>query len=137
MSIDQDILNKLYKPNKVKDFTDILDTSPRPIKPVVTVEDAKQKYITRYFIRQVTDKNYVMEIDNTQYEQFSENPLYTTVEIKWKIVGKKESIKKSEYVIIPGVEEQNKNAVIDADLTFGGLRRYITNYLEYWFAEDV
>jgi len=137
MSIDQDTLNKLYKPSKAKNIAEFLETSPRVVKPVVTVEDAKQKYITRYFIRQVTDKNYVMEIDSTQYEQFSENPLYITVEVKWKIVGKKESIKKSQYVVIPGVEEQNKNAVIDADLTFGGLRRYITNYLEYWFAEDV
>lgn len=136
MTIDTNTLNKLYTPSKAKSIVDILQKSPQQVLPVVTSGDVGQKYIIRYFIRSVTDKDYIVEIDDTQYQQFLDNPLYVTTEIKWKIVGKRETIKKSQYVIVPGVEEQNKNAVLQADLTFGGLNRYITNYLEYWFAEE-
>lgn len=136
MTIDINTLNKLYTPSKAKSIVDILQKSPQQVLPVVTSGDVEQKYLMRYFIRSVTDKNYIIEIDSAQYQQFLDNPLYVTTEIKWKIVGKRETIKKSQYVIVPGVEEQNRNAVIQADLTFGGLKRYITNYLEYWFAEE-
>jgi len=135
MTIDTTILNSLYKRAQARQITEILEQSPVFTRPTVTLNDVERKYMTRYFIRPVNDPNYIVEIDSTQYEQFVDNPRYITTEIKWKIIGKKESIKKSEYVVVSGVEEQNRNAVSQADLTFGGLQRYITNYLEFWFSE--
>jgi hypothetical protein len=38
---------------------------------------------------------------------------------------------------VNGVEDVNRRTVLDADLTFGGLLKYITSYVEYWFAEEV
>jgi hypothetical protein len=132
--IDEELLKKLYKDSE-EELRDTIDKLPTPALPVVTQEDASKKFIVRYFVRQVNDQMYVTEIDKTQYEDLKENPRFITTTIKWKIVGKKETIKHSSGANLYGVEDQNRITVADADLTFGGLRRYISSYLEYWVSE--
>lgn len=132
--IDKEILSKLYKENE-KELEEQLQQTPIPVAPVVTQLEAKTGYFIRYFIRQVTDKDYVVEIDKKQYERLKSNPRFMVTTVKWKIIGKKETIKYNTGVNLHGVEEINRIAVANADLTFGGLRKYITNYLEYWIAE--
>lgn len=132
--IDEELLNKIYKKDEVS-LKEILDKMPVPKLPIITQRDVENKYITRYFVRLVNDRDYVVEVDKTQYEEFKENPRFLTTQIKWKIVGKKETLKMNTGINLYGVEDQNKILVADADLTFGGLHRYITNYLGYWVAE--
>lgn len=132
--IDDDIIKKLYKESE-QELRDTIDKMPIPTAPIVTQEDANVGYITRYFIRQVNDQVYVTEIDKTQYEDLKENPRFTTTTVKWKIIGKKETLRHTSGANLYGVEDQNRIAVADADLTFGGLRRYISSYLEYWVSE--
>lgn len=134
--IDTKLLHLLYKSNEQELLT-ILDAMPNPVIPVVTQTDALEGFITRYFIHQVTDVNFILEVDKYQYEKFKENPRFAVTKIKWKIVGKKETIILNNNVNVYGVEDLNKIAVANVDLTFRGLRNYITNYLEYWFAEEV
>jgi hypothetical protein len=134
--IDTDLIQKLYKSDEQR-LTDILDKMPSQVLPIVTQSDAKNKFITRYFVRQVTDKDFIVEVDNSQYEEFKENPRFITTEIRWKIVGKKQNMTLLNGVTIYGVEDTNRVVVSEADLTFGGLLKYITSYLEYWFAEEV
>lgn len=134
--IDTDLLQKLYKSNE-RQLTDILDKIPSQVLPTLTQADAKNGFITRYFVRQVTDKNFIVEVDNSQYEEFKENPRFVTTTVKWKIVGKKQNMTLSNGSKIFGVEDTNRVVVSEADLTFGGLLKYITSYLEYWFAEEV
>jgi hypothetical protein len=133
--IDEELLSKIYKKDEVP-LKEILDKMPVPKLPIITQRDVENKYIIRYFVRLVNDKDYVVEVDKGQYEEFSENPRFITTQIKWKIIGKKETLKLISGINIHGVEDQNKILVADADLTFGGLRRYITNYLGYWIAEN-
>jgi len=132
--IDEELLGKIYKKDEVS-LKEILDKMPVPKLPIITQRDVENKYITRYFVRLVNDKDYVVEIDKVQYEEFKENPRFVTTQLKWKIVGKKETVKMNTGINLYGVEDQNKILVADADLTFGGLHRYITNYLGYWVAE--
>ena len=134
--IDADLLQKLYKSDE-RQLTDILDKMPLQVLPTVTQTDAKNGFIIRYFVRQVTDKNFIVEVDNSQYEEFKENPRFVTTTVKWKIVGKKQNMTLSNGSKIFGVEDANRVVVSEADLTFGGLLKYITSYLEYWFAEEV
>lgn len=134
--IDTKLLQKLYKSDEQR-LTRILDEMPTQSLPIVTQSDAKNKFITRYFVRQVTDKDFIVEVNNTQYEELKENPRFVTTQIKWKIVGKKQSMTLLNGVVISGVEDTNRVVVSEADLTFGGLLKYITSYLEYWFAEEV
>jgi hypothetical protein len=136
MTIDTKLLQSLYKSNE-QQLTDILDKMPSQVLPTVTQTDAKEGFIIRYFVRQVTDKNFVVEVDNNQYQEFKENPRFVTTTVKWKIVGKKQNMTLSNGVTIFGVEDANRVTVSEADLTFGGLLIYITSYVEYWFAEEV
>lgn len=132
--IDKELLSKIYKKDEIT-LEEMLDKTPVPKLPIVTQQDVKNKYITRYFVRLVNDKDYIVEVDKTQYQNFKENIRFLTTEIKWKIVGKKETDKLNTGINIHGVEDQNRITVADADLTFGGLSRYIMNYLEYWVSE--
>jgi hypothetical protein len=134
--IDIDLIQKLYKSDEQR-LTRILDEMPTQSLPIVTQTDAKNGFITRYFVRQVTDKGFIVEVDNSQYEELKENPRFVTTTVKWKIVGKKQNMTLLNGVTIYGVEDTNRVVVSEADLTFGGLLKYITSYLEYWFAEEV
>ena len=134
--IDIDLLQKLYKSDEQR-LTRILDEMPTQSLPIVTQTDAKNGFIIRYFVRQVTDKGFIVEVDNSQYEELKENPRFVTTTVKWKIVGKKQNMTLLNGVTIYGVEDTNRIVVSEADLTFGGLLKYITSYLEYWFAEEV
>jgi hypothetical protein len=134
--INTDLLEKLYKSDEQR-LTNILDIMPTQVLPIVTQTDAKNKFIMRYFVRQVTDKNFIVEVDNSQYTDFKENPRFVTTQIQWKIVGKKQDMVLSNGITMIGVEHMNRIVVSEADLTFGGLLKYITSYLEYWFAEEV
>lgn len=134
--IDADLIQKLYKSDEQR-LTRILDEMPAQSLPIVTQTDAKNGFIIRYFVRQVTDKGFIVEVDNSQYEELKENPRFVTTTVKWKIVGKKQNMTLLNGVTIYGVEDTNRVVVSEADLTFGGLLKYITSYLEYWFAEEV
>lgn len=133
--IDRELLIKLYKNNE-RELTEQLQQTPSVVLPIVTQLDARNGYIMRYFVRQVNDKDYVLEVDKKQYENFKSNPRFIVASVKWKIVGKKETVKYNTGTNLFGVEDINRIAVANADLTFGGLRRYITNYLEYWISEN-
>jgi hypothetical protein len=134
--IDTELLRQLYRSNE-DELMRTLDETPTPMPPVITQSDVREGFVIRYFIHQVTDNTFILEIDKYQYEHFKENPRFAVTKIKWKIVGKKETIALNNNVNIHGVEDLNKIAVANVDLTFRGLRNYITNYLEYWFAEEV
>jgi hypothetical protein len=134
--IDQQLLQSLYKSDEQR-LTNILDKMPSPALPTVTQSDAKNGFIMRQFVRQVTDKDFIVEVDANQYTEFKENPRFVTTQIKWKIIGKKQNMTLLNGVTIYGVEDANRVVVSEADLTFGGLLKYITSYLEYWFAEEV
>jgi len=134
MPINLSLARKVYPESDETDFQ-FLERLPDAYKPFITVEDAKNKYFTRYFIRVVNDKNYIVEVDQRNYEVFKKNPRFVATTVVWQIVGKKETVKTPSGATIYGVEDFNRRSVSEADLTFGGLNKYITNYLEYWFSE--
>jgi len=131
--INQDLLTLL---SQKKQIEQILEPMPQTVRPTITQSDADNGFIIRYFIRQVNDKTFVVEVNNSQYERFKDNPRFIGVEVKWKIVGKLETTKLPNGINLFGTREQNKITVADADLTFGGLRNYITDYGEFWLREN-
>lgn len=132
--IDKELLNKLYK-KKEQELNNILEPMPQTVPPVVTQTDAESGYLTRYFTRSVTDEDYIVEIDKKQHQILKNNPRFVTTTIKWKIKGQKETMRMQNGINLYGVEDINRIAVANADLTFGGLRKYITSYMEYWISE--
>lgn len=132
--LDDKVVKELYK-NKEQDFKDLLNINPSSVSPIVTQKDAKNGYIMRYFIRPVNDLSAIFEIDKNQYENLKTNARFISATVKWKIVGKKETYVLSNGVSIYGVQDMNKIEVANVDLKFGGLRNYISDYLEFWFSE--
>lgn len=133
--IDENLINTLYKDNSIR-LKLILEPIPQKVKPIVIQQDVLDGYIIRYFVRQVNDINYIVEVDEQQYTKFKSNPRFIVTKFKWKIVGKKETVYLDVGVNIYGVEDMNRIEVANKDLTFGGLKRYISDYLEYWVAES-
>jgi hypothetical protein len=138
MPIDDELNQKLYsgKPEGTS-FPKILTQSPFSVPPIVTRQDFNDGFLMRYFIRSVTDSTYILEIDNTQFENFKENPRFVVTSLRWKIVGKKETQINSMGIKNIGVKDYNILETSKTDLTFGGLKRYITDYLQFWLAETI
>jgi len=132
--LDSRVVDELYK-KKESDLKDLLNINPYPARPVVTQQDAKAGYLTRYFIRPVNDASTIMEIDKTQYENLKSNVRFVSISVKWRIVGKKETKMFATGVNIYGVGDMNRIEVANADVTFGGLKNYISDYLDFWFSE--
>ena len=132
--IDSELLQKIYS-TKAAEYTRFIDKMPSQTKPIITQQDVLNKYVIRYFLRIVNDKSFIIETNNREYSVFVNNPRFIGCELKWKIVGRKETIALKNGSNLYGVEDTNRITVADADLTFGGLRTYISDYLEYWFSE--
>jgi hypothetical protein len=131
--IEETLLNLLANSQQI---SKTLESSPQPTKPIITQSDADRGFITRYFVRQTNDNTFILEVDSKQYTRFKENPRFITAEVKWKIVGKLDTIKYTNGANLYGIKDLNRIAVADADLTFGGLRNYIIDYAEYWLREN-
>lgn len=130
--IDRNLLDKL---SNAKQITKILENTPQQFKPIVTQADSERGFLTRYFVRQTNDKTFIVEVDKNQYSRFKENPRFITTQLEWKIVGKLDTIKLQTGANLYGIKDVNRITVADADLTFGGLRDYISNYEEFWLRE--
>lgn len=130
--IENDLLKLLNNSTQIQK---ILENVPQQIKPIVTQADADSGFMTRYFIRQTNDASFIVEVDKTQYTRFKQNPRFITTQLKWKIIGRLETLKLTTGVNLFGVKDINRITVADTDLTFGGLRNYITNYAEFWLRE--
>jgi hypothetical protein len=132
---DIELLEQLYKSRSTK-IREQYEDVPKAVSPVVTLSDAENGYLFRYFVQMVTDKRYIIEVDRQQFERFKENPRFNTKKLIWKIVGPKESIRKPNSIVY-GVADINREEVIREDLTMPGLRLYIQDYTEFWFSENV
>lgn len=134
--IDVRLLRTLY-PDKINQLSKTLQESPTVVLPVVTRSDAEGGFIDRYFVRAANDNSFVMEVDKKQYDSLKQNPRFVVTTLRWKIVGKKENINRPNNIIVYGVADTNRITVANADLTFGGLRKYIQDYTQFWVAEKI
>jgi len=130
------VVEELYKKKEQK-LKELLNIYPTSIRPIVTQKDVTLGYIMRYFIRPVNDKTVVMEIDKNQYENLKSNTRFITASVKWKIVGVKETRTLLTGITIYGIGDMNRIEVANVDLNFGGLKTYISDYLEFWFSESL
>ncbi|MCK9430172.1 MAG: hypothetical protein M0R17_09230 [Candidatus Omnitrophica bacterium] len=127
--------NVISEYNNIKQAKKLTQSiQPLQIKP--TVDEYKDGYFNRYFLKKITD-NKIFEIDKKSYDLYSggiiDKNLYTGIKIIWKITGKIESIQKNELIIELGVEDFNKKVVQVAEKEFNGLLSFISkNYIMFW-----
>lgn len=132
---DEQLLSKIFR-NKKAEIKGLYEPVPKPSKPIITLQDVDNKFVERYFLQMVNDQNFIVEVDKVEFTAFKGNPRYLGVKIKWKIVGVKNTVIRPGNVKITGTEELNKNEVLKADLTMNGLKYYLKDYDEYWYAEQ-
>jgi hypothetical protein len=89
--------------------------------PTPTDGDYKIGYIQRYFAQKANDDaSFVFEVNERQFERLSQSPFYRTVELDWKISGKREDVREMNRKSIRFVTPQMKSI---------GL--YLPNYLQF------
>lgn len=125
------LLNKIY-PEKERLYRKMFEVMPVAFKPTVTLQNVEDKYLDRYFVQLANDKHYIVEVNAQQFEMLKSNPRFVTVSVRWKIVGVTGTVTRDDGTIEWGVSEINKQIIASADLTMKGLKKYITNYLEFW-----
>ena len=109
----------------------------QPYVPVLTAEDRKQGFITRYFIKKI-NSIVITEIDQSTFDEFDSKKidpnLYKTIEVKWIISGPIQTITEGT-VVRQGVELQNKNVVKEAKLDMPEITNKLNNFLELYIGD--
>ena len=109
----------------------------QPYVPILTAEDRKQGFITRYFIKKI-NSIIITEINKKQFDDFDSKKidpnLYNTLEVKWIISGPINTTR-TGTIVNEGVEEQNKKIVISAKLTMPEIVNKLNNFLELYIGD--
>lgn len=78
-------------------------------------------YITRYFVQSSNDKTApIYEIKKKSISKFSDNPLYITTSLDWRIKGPTDEVKKS-----------NSASIRIASETIPKIQLYLPNLLQF------
>jgi hypothetical protein len=124
-----DSYNKLTQNKLFRLRTNIETHIPNP-----TAEEYKRGWVTRYFIQKTNDKTSpIFEVNSHQFSKSLSNDLYTTVSIRWRITGPKETIYDSVgNVKEKSVSESNRIAIQLVYDRIPNLKLYLPNLLQFY-----
>lgn len=114
-------VNLYKKLNKAK----VTFQSPFPERPVITDNDRKQGYFTRYFLKKFNELQ-IIEISKKQYDAYQakkiDNNAYSAATIDWYITGQ-------------AVQKNTKN-IADASKQIPQLQSLLTDLLQFYTDTD-
>ena len=96
--------------------------------PKVTAKDLTQGFILRYFVQKKNERSFttIIEINKDQYEKVAKKnkkaingTVYDKLLIRWKISGKEEEIKKTNFLTLKRLEQR-----------YTGIIKYLANLTE-------
>lgn len=126
------LIVKQYKKNK--QYIKTKFKSPIKYIPVITSQDIQQKYITRYFLYKINERQ-IIEIDKVQFDLFNsselDNNLYYAITINWSIVGNPYDTIQGNIKKI-GVINKNQTTIIRTNQIYPGFSEVINNPLELY-----
>ena len=106
--------------------------------PVPIASDYSRGYFTRYFAKNVSGPQYIIEISQMDYSQLqngnvSPNVLgYESTSMLWQLAGPLKDTRKSQYEIQGGVYDTNKRVTEAKQLGFRGIIEFIgEEYTKY------
>ena len=102
--------------------------------PVPTELDRKKGYIRRYFIQKTNDKGSpIFEISVKSVSEYSTSPLFTIVDVKWRIKGPKEpKYDDKGNIVDKSVQESNRIAIRLVAHKIPNLKLYLPNLLQFY-----
>jgi hypothetical protein len=128
---------KTYRKNKSNIKTKF--KSPRRYFPDITTSDIQRKYIYRYFLYKINDKQ-VIEIDKTQFDQLNskqlDNNIYTGIKATWIIAGEANSVV-VDSVRKPGVIQKNQSTINRINRVYPGFNQTVNNPLKLYINTTV
>ena len=109
-----------------------------PFYPNPKDKDYKNKFIIRYFVRQITNVNApIIEISKNLFESYGDDSglddsYYNTISLKWKIAGPEKNILSKEgYVIEKSILNANDDTLKLKEKDMVGIRQRLGNLLEF------
>ena len=109
--------------------------APLSNKPKITTTDIEKGFVSRYFVKLVSDFK-VVEVDKKQYDEFKRNAFYQTLELPWLISGYANDTIAVDGKTIYGVRHKNQTTVNFYSRQMPGLSRILYNPLEYFQGVD-
>jgi hypothetical protein len=92
--------------------------------------DYKNGYVVRYFIQKINTKE-IFETSADSYET-TNGILFNKIQFNWIIAGSQHNIIQNSVVIRRGVYETNRQTIKDVDTMMDGIKKYLTDYLQYY-----
>jgi len=102
-----------------------------PYYPEPIPSDYQQGYFLRYFAKNVTGPQYVVEISQIDYYLLEQNKIapnilsYQYVSMLWQLTGPLRDKRVSQYQIIGGVFDTNKRVTENTQKGFRGIEEFI------------
>lgn len=99
--------------------------------PIPIPSDYSRGYFTRYFAKNVTGPQYIIEISQMDYSQLengnvSPNMLkYETTSMLWQLTGPLNDTRVSQYQITGGVFDTNRRVTLAKEKSFYGIVEFI------------
>jgi len=125
--------------NSIKRYNQIVKQTPKDIKiltyiPSPTDIDYRRGFIKRYFVQKTNDKGSpIYEISKRDINKYKTNPLYTSVDLRWRIKGPKETQYDDEgNVSDKAVSESNRVAIRLVADKIPNLKLYLPNLLQFY-----
>ena len=113
-------------PQSDTELTEIL-----PYYPVPIPSDYQQGYFTRYFAKNVTGPQYIIEISQTDFVQLQNGKVspsilgYESMSMLWQLTGPLKDTRVSQYQIQGGVYDTNKRVTESKQKGFNGIVEFI------------
>ena len=97
---------------------------------VPSSEDYNNKYIIRYFLKEVTSGR-ILEVSYKNWESITKF-LYIRVSLKWYISGDKNAVFVNGVMQSPGVLELNERELNDAEKVMSGIKLKLKDTTQFY-----
>jgi hypothetical protein len=116
MAIDILTFGRLFKED-----TSIYKRSVKTYFPNPEINSYNKGYIIRYFLQKSNDSDsYVYEVEQTLFDEFSNNPFYKCVTLTWRLTGSVDEVIESNRISLQIACEQ-----------LPALKLYLPNFLQF------
>ena len=114
--------------------TPIIEKEIKAYLPQLTDKDYQRGYVRRYFLQKTNDKGSpIFELSQSKKGQFLSNPLYTVVDIKWRIRGPREVVYGDNGLIRDkSVSGSNAIAIKLVSHLIPNLKLYLPNLIQFY-----